>query len=321
MVGGSSVEFTQRCPGILMEKAKNILVEASGSPVSAYMIRAIQNAGHSAVASDITDECVGNVLADDFMLVPPSNDVSLWEVIEDGLFKHNIDVVIPSFDKTLLGWAERKGKLIDRGVSVLVSPANTINTFADKWKSYCFFNENNIPCARTSLNPDYPVLKPRRGSGGSGFQVYEDVHNRRRVFSEGWISQELIGGIEYTVDCLFDADGVPVYIIPRRRMNISDGKSLGGITERHSIIIDLVKEISRKTFFVGPINFQFFDHKGDVKIIEINCRLAGGGALGFASSENWVPLMLNISEGSAVSGGDVRWGTRMMRYYSEIIQF
>ena len=41
---------------------KRILTEAAGSPVSTYMIKAIQQSGHIAVASDITVNCAAEVL-------------------------------------------------------------------------------------------------------------------------------------------------------------------------------------------------------------------------------------------------------------------
>ena len=301
----------------MMEQVKNILVEASGSPVSAYLISAIKRAGHRAVASDISADCSGAYLADDFMLVPKHNDPELWQHIDLGLFEHKIDYVIPSFDRTLQGWAKRKQSFGERGVSVLISPEETINILSDKWNSYCFFKQHNIPCAATSLSPEYPVLKPRSGSGASGFQIQYDDDKRRRSFDQSLISQEVMYGTEYTVDCLFGFDGTPIYIIPRRRINVSSGKSLEGITINHREVIQLVERVAKKIKFIGPTNFQFFDNEGDIKIIEINSRIAGGGALGFAASENWVPLMLKICEGENIEPKGIRWGVKMMRYFSE----
>ena len=47
---------------------KKILLEASGSMVGAYMISAIEQAGHLSVASDISNKSVGNYLADEFII-------------------------------------------------------------------------------------------------------------------------------------------------------------------------------------------------------------------------------------------------------------
>ena len=78
-----------------------ILVEASGSLVSAFLIKAIQEAGHEAISSDINSDCVGRFLADSFLQMPKSSDPDLWEKISLLLHEAQIDLVIPSFDSTL----------------------------------------------------------------------------------------------------------------------------------------------------------------------------------------------------------------------------
>ena len=85
-----------------------ILTEASGSLVSAYLIKAIKDSGNIAVASDVNKNNHGLCLADEFIVFPYSNDPKLWEIIEEKLLKYKIDIVIPSFDETLLGWSKRK---------------------------------------------------------------------------------------------------------------------------------------------------------------------------------------------------------------------
>src|SRR5690554_3553825 len=97
----------------------NILTEASGSLVSAYLIKAIKEAGYQAVASDISPDCVGRYLAGGFVQMPKANDEKLWNKIEAILIRHSIDVVIPSFDEMLLGWAERRDYFRCLGVTVI----------------------------------------------------------------------------------------------------------------------------------------------------------------------------------------------------------
>jgi len=88
-----------------------ILTEASGSMTAAYMIRAIQSAGHEAVASDIIPDIAARKLADEFVKFPVSSDPTLWDKVPALLIEHGIDLVIPSLDETLAGWAERRNAL------------------------------------------------------------------------------------------------------------------------------------------------------------------------------------------------------------------
>ena len=292
-----------------------ILTEASGSLVSGYLIRAIKEAGHIPVASDIDRYCVGRYLADDFVEMPPSKDTELWQKISQILAIHKIDVVIPSLDETLTGWAERKQQFGELGITVAISDADVIGTFVDKWLAYQFFVEHDIATPRTSLAQDYPLVKPRYGRGGRGVQI-----PGKPVAMDGMLSQEVAEGEEYTVDVFCDRGSNPVYIVPRKRMSIRDGKSTQGMVVYHEEIIDLVKRLCNATRFIGPINVQCFSAgPGTASVIEVNPRIAGGMALGFAATENWIPLLCNtLLTIKAMQPKPVKYGLRMMRYYAEV---
>lgn len=295
--------------------ALNILIEASGSLVCGYMIDAIQRAGHRAVASDIDAQAVGRHLADDFMQVPSANDSDLWPRIESMLIEHRIDMVIPSIDETLLGWAARKHDLAHTGITICLSDEAVIQTFSDKWLSYQFFRAHDIPTPNSSLEQLYPMVKPRFGRGGRGVGIASNA-----IDMSGLLSQEVVQGTEYTVDVLCSPSGAPVYIVPRRRIGVRDGKSTGGIVECRDDVIRVVRRLCESTHFIGPINVQcFVQHDGTVTVIEVNPRIAGGMALGFAATENWIPLLCRMfRNGEAPAPRAVRDGLRMHRYYAEI---
>ena len=136
----------------------------------------------------------------------------------------------------------------------------------------------------------------------------------------GKISQQLITGIEYTVDVFCNNKSEPVYIVPRRRTKVINGKSVSGVVENNEAILSWVKVICEKLPFIGPINIQcFMLSDGTVKFIEINPRIAGGMALGFASTENWIRLIVsNLLGGEPVEPNPVKYGLEMHRYYAEI---
>ncbi|OZI12708.1 carbamoylphosphate synthase large subunit [Bacillaceae bacterium SAS-127] len=292
-----------------------ILTEASGSLISAYLIHAIKQSGESAVASDISLNCYAKYLADDFILMPLTNDPNLWSKIEESLIDYEINAVIPSLDETLLGWAERKEYFAKKDINVFVSNPEVIKIFQDKWLTYQFFKENDIPTPKTSLEQDFSLIKPRLGRGSIGvFIASEDID------MYGNISQEFIEGIEYTIDVFCDKKSHPVYIVPRKRINVKDGKSTAGVVVDSPKIIDYVKKICEITHFVGPINIQCIETSdGEIKFIEINPRIAGGMALGFAATENWVKLMVDhFIKGKELEPKEVKYGLKMMRYYSEV---
>jgi carbamoyl-phosphate synthase large subunit len=293
-----------------------ILTEASGSLTSGYLIKSIQQAGHLCVASDIDAHCFGRELADDFVLMPRADAPDLWTVIERVLIESHIDIVIPSLDETLLGWSVRKQRLRDiAGVDVVLSNPETIAICSDKWLTYEFFRDNGIPTAATSLEQEYALVKPRLGRGGAGVQV-----TREPVDMTGMISQELLQGVEYTIDVFCDRSSNPLYVVPRRRINVKDGKSTGGVVDTNEQIIRWAREICAKLPFVGPINLQcFLSPDGTIRFTEINPRIAGGMALGFAATENWISLIVsNLVQGTPITAKPVRSGLEMRRYYAEV---
>jgi len=303
-------------PAQVNSRKLRILTEASGSLTAGYLIKSIQEAGHVCVASDIDPHCFGSVLADDFVLMPRAGDPELWPKIERLLVEARIDVVIPSLDETLLGWSERSASLHERlAVQVVVSDSETVAICQDKWRTYEFFVANGVPTPATSLKQDYPLVKPRFGRGGSGVRI-----TGQPVDMAGMLSQEPLTGVEYTVDVFCDRAAQPVYVVPRRRMDVRGGKSTGGVVEDNESISRWVREVCRRLRFVGPVNFQCFVlPDGSLRFVEINPRIAGGMALAFAATENWIGLMVrNILGGEPIAPLPIQWGLEMRRYYAEV---
>jgi carbamoyl-phosphate synthase large subunit len=291
-----------------------ILTEASGSMTSGYMQKKIQTAGYISVGSDINPLNSAHCLSNDFVEVPKCDDEMLWVKIEKILKEKKIDIVIPSLDETLLGWSERKEFFKKKGIDIIISDPATIQLFQDKWLTYKTFVENDLPTPRSSLECIYPLVKPRFGRGSQGILI-----NETPEIMEGNISQEMIEGKEYTIDCFYDYENNPAYIIPRIRIDVKDGKSTKGEVVNHTEIESYIKEFSRKIKFIGPINYQcFVTLKNKIKFIEINPRVAGGMVLGIEASENWVSLIIdNILLKKRIIPKKIKYGLKMVRYYAE----
>lgn len=294
---------------------QTIMLEACGSLTIGYLIRSVQEAGHRCVASDIDPGCVGRLLADDFLLVPRKDDSALWDRLMDLLKGAGVSVVVPSLDETLLGWAERREWFATAGIHVALSDAESIATCQDKWETYRFFQRAGIPTPTTSLTQEHPLVKPRLGRGGQGVVLAPGPVDMR-----GMVSQEFLIGTEYSIDVFCDCDGAPRYVVPRKRLGVREGKSTGGIVVKHLVIEDWVREICRQLPFRGPINLQCFElADGSIRFTEINPRVAGGMALAFAATENWLNLLVEDQlEGRRMPPRPVRYGMEMRRYYAEV---
>ncbi|EAI4827470.1 ATP-grasp domain-containing protein [Campylobacter lari] len=302
----------------MMEKKYRILTEASGSLTSLYIINAIKEIGCIACASDIDSFNAAYNIADEFITMPSTKDAKLWEKTKKLLVQSKIDIVIPTLDDSLLGWSCLKEEFKNMGINVIVSPKETIEIFTDKWETYLFFKKISIPTPKTEIYKNLGVIKPRNGRGGAGIEF----HSRNCQVNNKWscITQEKIVGQEYTVDCFFDQNGDPIYIIPRKRIDVREGKSIKSSVAYHRVIESFIKKIAKEIYFIGPINFQVFEtEKGKIYFIEVNPRLGGGSSLAFHASENWVKLIVeHFVENKRIIPKVVDFDLKMTRAYLDV---
>ena len=295
-------------------KKKKVFIEATGSLVSASLISQLQESHLYVVSSDITEWNAGASLSDKYIRIPNSKNKNLWKILIKILKKNKIDWVIPSFDETLRDWSAKINLLKQKNINVLLSPQETINVFTDKWLTYNAFIKAGLPTPKTSLKKIYDLVKPRNGRGSKGIVI-----TKKKIKMHNMISQEKLNGKEFTVDCLFDLNGNAVYIIPRIRNKVIEGKSINSKIFRNRKIENYIIKLSKLYDFVGPINIQGFINKDEIKFTELNPRIAGGMALSWAASENWFKLWFNkIIKNKKIKNKKIKYGLTMDRYYSEI---
>lgn len=292
-----------------------IFVEATGSLVSHGLISVIQESGNVCIASDASQDSVGKYLADEFYQVPLASDEGYVDKVFALLVEKNIDMVIPTLDDALLKWCSIREKMNSLGVTLAISEQKALEICQDKWNTYLCFSGNGIPTPATSLEQKYELIKPRNGRGGSGIVV-----SREKRDMTGMISQELLQGEEYTIDVFCDMEHKPIYIVPRKRLGVKEGKSTAGIVVNRPDMVKIVEKICRVIYFTGAINIQCFDTNDGVKVTEINPRIGGGTVLGMKATENWIKLTIDTFKNHKLvtAGVDVNYGLKMRRYYGEV---
>ena len=296
-----------------------VLIEAAGSLVTPSTMKNIKKAGYTVIATDADSRSFGQYLADEFYTVPFASDPNSKDYLAKLCEEKKVDLVVPTLDEGMLSWSLMADELKNKGTHVSISCPETIEICEDKWLTYEKFVENDIPTPATSLDNIYPLVKPRNGRGGQGITL-----NDKTVDMDGMISQELLKGEEYTADVLCDLNGDPVYIVPRRRLTVKEGKSTAGIVVENEKVIEGIRKICKAFRFAGPVNIQCFEcEDGEVRFTEINPRLGGGTALGMAATENWFPLIADmfVYGKSIKASSAVQYGLKMSRYYDEVYYF
>jgi carbamoyl-phosphate synthase large subunit len=131
---------------------------------------------------------------------------------------------------------------------------------------------------------------------------------------------EYLPGDEYSVDIVADG-GQALVVVPRIREKIILGASFIGTVVKHEHIMDYSRKITRGLRLNGAIGIQFkLDKEGIPKIIEVNARPHGALMLSAAAGANILYLAVKVALGEKFAQPNIRWNTRMLRYYDEVYQ-
>mgnify|MGYP000851934423 CR=1 FL=1 len=299
----------------------NVLVEGIGSMVFGTQIPYYNELNWDIIGIDITNKSFGLYKVQKAYIVPKYSNCNCFNVIEKIIKDERIDVVFPTVNEGLIAWSQKKQEYYDKyGTIVMLSDEKIIKTCVDKWETYKFFCSNDIPTPKTSLEMKYDLLKPRIGRGSQGIYFKSDIKDKiNTINSNDYISQDFIQGEEYTIDVLCDFDSKPVYIIPRKRLDIESGVSIKSVTVYDKIIIDYVKRIIEALKPIGIINIQCIKNENSVYFIEINPRIAGGVSLSFASSDNWFKAIECFIKGKQYIPKRIIYDNYMFRCYTDIV--
>lgn len=295
-----------------------VLVEGIGSMVFGTQLKYYNEMKWDLVGIDITNHSFGLYKGYNSYIVPKYSDNTCFDVIENIIKSEKIDFVFPTVNEGLLEWSKRKKYFSEKyNMHIIISNENVIDICTDKWKTYNFFCENNIPTPRTSLNMEYELLKPRIGRGSTGIYFKKNVEKNFNLAN--YVSQEIVEGDEYTIDVLCDFESNPIYIVPRKRIDTESGVSVKGVTLFDEQIINYVRDIIYKLKPIGIINIQCFKNGEDIKFIEINPRIAGGSSLTFASSDNWFKAIECFCNNKKYIPKSIIYNNFMFRYYEDTI--
>lgn len=296
----------------------NVLVEGIGSMVFGTQLKFYDEMKWSLVGMDITNKSFGLYKGLKPYIVPKYSEKNCFDSIENIIKKEKINLVFPTINEGLLEWSKRKSYFKDEySTNVMISDEKVVDICTDKWQTYNFFVENNIPTPETSLDLKFELLKPRIGRGSYG--IYNKKEVKQDFDMSGYISQKIADGEEYTIDVLCDFQSNPIYIIPRKRIDVESGVSTKGVTIYDLNIINYVKKIINCLRPVGIINIQCFKSKNKIYFIEINPRIAGGSSLAFASSDNWFKAIECFISNKKYTAKKVLYNNYMFRYYKDII--
>lgn len=267
----------------------------------------------------------GKFFVDKFYKIPKANERGYISSLLNICKEESIKVLIPLYEGEFEILHSVRGKFKDIDTLILLSNSEILEVCKDKKKTYEYFinSKVNLPKVYTEeeitnivtygdVNKFPLIIKPRAGMGSNGIYKINNLNELKffKDYVENGIIQEYIAGEEYTVDVLTDLKGEPVYVVPRKRLEVRSGEVVKSSTSKDEKIINETLKVmkylnelrdSNKLGLLGPLTIQFFKKEnGAIYLLEINPRFGGGVPLSFEAGADYGKKLLEMLEGKKI---------------------
>lgn len=227
--------------------------------------------------------------------LPYLTDENFIEKLNKAIDENKIDFIYPAHDSAGLFLTQHADEI---KAKIVTSPLETVDICRSKHKTYEFFKDCEfIPKTFSSVDeiPAYPVfVKPSVGQGSNGAVKCDTKKQLLNRLDEGdeVVICEYLEGMEYTIDCFTDKDGVLRVASLRDRARTKTGIS---VNSRNIPVDDdimrIAKEINSRLIFCGAWFFQMKrNSKGEYRMLEISPRIPGTMGLSRNTGVNF-PLL------------------------------
>ena len=300
-------------------KSHNILISSGGRRV------ALANCFRGA----LKDRAVGGFLAtidsgttaplsfctDHAWHVPRCTAPGFTDAVLDLCIRHSINLVVPTIDTELPGYARDRERFAHHGITVCVSDPRTVAIACDKIATHAWIVANGFPTVRQGSVLDvvnsptdwrFPLIaKPAAGSASIGVRTITSVADLQPLAraEAPYIVQEMARGREFTINVYVDRFSRCIAAVPHWRFEVRAGEVSKGVTVKDLELIDLGRRIAEALpGAYGALNIQCFaDHDDGPKVIEINARFGGGYPLAHQAGARFTDWLLDELEGTTLT--------------------
>ena len=302
-----------------------ILITSVGTSTSIGLIKGFRKFGDYIVGADTNEYgyTAGSVLVDMYYRVSNASNELYMEEIITIINEEDVDLFIPINDIEVYVIAKNIDKI---NCKCCIPSIETIEVVRDKYICNTVVEKMGVkvPCeiSKDNIN-EKRILRDRIGVGSRGIVIIESGFSTPKYDREEVFLQKYVEGTEYTVDILCDRQGNPIYIIPRKRIEVKSGVATKVEIENNEFLISEVKRILSEIKLPGFSNMQFIrDEADNYWFVEINYRFSGAGATTLAVVNNYLLEFLNSFDetyAKASLNAGVKWNTVITRYYEEVV--
>lgn len=269
-------------------------------------------------------------VTDESFLVPGVNSPNYVDELLAVCRRQEVGLVIPLIDWELQVLAEAGDRFAEAGARMLVSSPKVVEVCRDKKKTFAFLQAAGLGSPRVfsyeeAQKGPFPLfMKPRFGSSTRHVRFLRNQLELKRCVrhQSRAVIQEVVRGVEYTVDVYAGLDGVPRVAVPRERLQVRAGEVAKGRTVRHPTIIERSMDVVRALGgCVGVITVQcFLTAEGEIKFFDMNARFGGGVPLAIqagADFPRWI-IQEHLGEKPEIAPDGWQDGLVMLRYDAEV---
>ena len=241
--------------------------------------------------------------ADNSFKIGYFNDTNYIDNLLEICLKNSISIVIPTLDTELVLLSNAKIKFLSKGINIIISSINLIETLRDKITTNLFFNSLDVktPIIFTKDAIKYPVfLKPLNGSNSKGIYKADNIKEIKPsdLESHNMMLLEYLDNTiydEYTIDLYYDKNSNLKCAVPRIRLKVVGGESNQGVTRKNEVLEYVINKFNFIEGAFGCLTLQVFSKKSnpsDIFGIEINPRFGGGYPFALNAGANFPEYIL-----------------------------
>jgi carbamoyl-phosphate synthase large subunit len=309
-----------------------VLVTGGGTTTAVSVLKGLRLAGDPSlhiVLGDMSEECAGAHLGDEFVQLPSASDPDFDGKVTRLCREHRIKLVIPIIDHEFVGWSRVRRQLRDHGTEVVISSEEALANCREKDRTFRFFREHGIPTIQTWRADEiadpatlpFPVyMKPRCGRASIDNYRADNLDEYRLLIGKvpDAIVQPFTAGTEVTIDCLSDLGGRFLCACPRVRVQVKSGQSYRSRTFRDAALEATAKKIVEALPIVGACNMQCFLTDDGPRFFEINARFGAGSVLSMQAGLNGPAALVAMARGQTLPMLKPRTNVSMLRYWQEV---
>ncbi|MGE8078368.1 ATP-grasp domain-containing protein [Peribacillus loiseleuriae] len=315
----------------------NVLICSVGRRVQLidYFKEELNKVGGKVIAVDCDPTAPALYHADLFEIVPRIDNPEYISYIKNLCRKYNINALLTLIDPELTLLASFKEEFEKEGFLVIVSEKKVVDLCYDKYLTFKFLKENNIPTVPTYIDIDmviqdlnegtikFPlIIKPRNGSGSVGLHKVANLNDLQIFWQENhdYIIQPFIESNEFCVESYIDLlTKETTNLFCKRKINMRAGETDKSIVIKDSVLNDITYEVIHALKPIGPVDIDYFKTKDGYIISEINPRFGGGYPYAYEMGQNFIKSIINNLKGIPNTPyekylGEYEEGKTMVRY-------